>query len=70
MTEAELIELILKKRNELEENRSANVSRSLLRVIAEEIEELEEIYAGGDAKRLEMRRFLDQCAAKFDIPSA
>ena len=69
MTEAELIELILKKRNELEENRSANVSSSLLRVQEEEIGELESIWASGDAKRLEMRVFLDQCAEKFDIPT-
>ncbi len=68
MTEAELIQLILAKRNELKENRLAGVSRSLLRLQEEEVEELEYIYAAGDAKRLEMRRFLDQCAAKFDIP--
>jgi len=69
MTEAELIELIIKKRNELEENRSANVSSSLLRVQEEEIKELESIWASGDSKRLEMRVFLDQCAEKFDIPT-
>ncbi len=68
MTEAELIELIIRVRTELEANRAANVSRSLLRVQEEELRELEEIYVSGDAKRLEMRRFLDQCAAKFDIP--
>jgi hypothetical protein len=69
VTEAELIELIFRVRNELEENRSANVSRSLLRVQEEELRELEYIYVSGDTKRLEMRRFLDQCAAKFNIPS-
>lgn len=69
MTEAELIELIINKRNELEENRLAKVSSSLLRVQEEEIEELESIFATGDAKRLEMRIFLDQCAEKFDIPT-
>jgi len=68
MTEAELIELIIRVHNELEENRSANVSKSLLRVQEEEIAELESIYASGDTKRLEMRAFLDQCAAKYDIP--
>jgi hypothetical protein len=68
MTEAELIELIIRIRNELEENRSANVSNSLLRVQEEELRELEAIYAAGDTKRLEMRAFLDQCAAKYDIP--
>ncbi|MFC2012114.1 hypothetical protein ACFLVU_03175 [Chloroflexota bacterium] len=70
MTEAELIELINKKRNELEENRSVNVSSSLLRLQEEELGELESIWASGDAKRLEMRRYLDQCAEKFDIPAA
>jgi hypothetical protein len=69
MTEAELIQLIMAKRNELKENRSTGVSRSLLKLQEEEIEELEYIYASGDAKRLEMRRFLDQCAAKYDIPA-
>lgn len=69
MTEAELIELIIKKRNELDENRSINVSNSLLRVQEEELRELESIWASGDAKRLEMRAFLDQCAEKFDIPT-
>ena len=69
MTEAEFIELIIAKRNELEENRSANVSNSLLRVQEEEIRELESIFASGDTKRLEMRRFLDQCAEKYDIPT-
>jgi len=68
MTEAELIQLIIRIRNELEENRSAHVSNSLLRVQEEEIRELEAIYAAGDTKRLEMRAFLDQCAAKYDIP--
>ena len=69
MTEAELVELIIAKRNELEENRSANASSSLLRVQEEDIKEFESIYASGDAKRLEMRVFLDQCAEKFDIPT-
>lgn len=68
MTEAELIELIIRVRNELEENRSANVSRSLLRVQEEELRELESIYASGDTKRLEIRAFLDQCSEKYNIP--
>ena len=69
MTEAELIELIIAKRNELEENRSANVSSSLLRVQEEEIKELESIFASGDTKRLELRVFLDQCGEKTDKPT-
>lgn len=68
MTEAELIELMIRIRNELEQNRSANVSNSLLKVQEEELRELESIYAAGDTKRLEMRAFLDQCSAKYDIP--
>ena len=68
MTESELIELIITKRNELEENRKSNVSSSLLRVQEEEISELEEIFATGDIKRLELRIFLDQCAEKVDEP--
>ena len=66
MTEVELIELINRKRGELEENRTASVSNSLLRVQEEEINELEMIFATGDTKRLEMRIFLDQCAEKVD----
>lgn len=68
MTESELIELIISKRNELEENRKSNVSSSLLRVQEEELSELEEIFATGDIKRLELRIFLDQCAEKVDEP--
>ena len=66
MTESELIELIISKRNELEENRKSNVSSSLLRVQEEDLNELEEIFATGDIKRLELRIFLDQCAEKVD----
>ncbi|MFC2069903.1 hypothetical protein ACFLTB_01895 [Chloroflexota bacterium] len=69
MTESELIELIISKRNELEENRAINVSSSLLRVQEEDINELEEIFATGDIKRLELRIFLDQCAEKADEPT-
>ena len=61
MTEAELIQMIITKRNELEDYRVANVSNSLLRLQEEEIKELEHIYATNDTKRLEMRLFLDQC---------
>jgi hypothetical protein len=61
MIEAELIQLIIAKRKELGSNRLFKVSRSLLRVQEEEIKELEYIYATGDARRLERRRFIDQC---------
>ena len=66
MTDAELIELIVKKRNELEENRAIKVSNSLLRVQEEVIRDLEVIFASGDADRLDLRAFLDQCAEKVD----
>lgn len=66
MTEAELIELIVKKRNELEDNRVIKVSSSLMKLQEAEIKELELIYANGEANRLELRPFLDQCAEKYD----
>ncbi len=61
MNEAELIQLIIAKRKELEANRLFKVSCSLLKVQEEFIRELEYIYATGDAKRLERRLFIDQC---------
>ena len=61
MREAELLELLITKRNELEENRASHVSSSLLKLQEEEIRELEYIYATGDDKRLELRLFLDTC---------
>ena len=61
MTELELIELINKRRLELEENRSANVSNSLLRVLEEDLRELEIIFATGDVERMKERSFLDEC---------
>ena len=61
MNELELLQQITDKRSELERNRSANVSNSLLKLQEEEIRELEYIFASGDQKRLEMRFFMDQC---------
>ena len=68
LNESELIELIVKKRNELERNRSASVSKSLLRVQEEEIAELEDIFATGDVERMKKRSFMDQCAEKEESP--
>jgi len=68
MTEAELLQLISDKRFELEQNREANVSNSLIRVQEEEIRELEYIYATNDQKRLEIRFFLDQCSEDKELP--
>lgn len=63
MTEAELIEKINKKRNELEEHRSGSVSSSLLRVLEEEIKDLETALASGDTEGAdEQQVFLDECA--------
>ncbi len=66
MDELKLLELINKAYRELERSREANASSSLIRVLEEEIKELENIFATGDAERLEKRAFLDQCAEKFD----
>ncbi|HEY95447.1 MAG TPA: hypothetical protein G4O15_10985 [Dehalococcoidia bacterium] len=61
MNELELLQQITDKRSELEKNRAANVSSSLLKLQEEEIRELEYIFASSDQKRLEMRFFMDQC---------
>ena len=61
MNETELLTLIVSKKNELEANRVANASPSLIKAQEEEIRELEEIFATNDTKRLEMRMFLDTC---------
>ena len=61
MNELELLQQITDKRSELEKNRAANASSSLLKLQEEEIKELEYIFASGDQKRLEMRFFMDQC---------
>ena len=67
MTEAELLELIVKKRNELEANRAANVSSSLLKVQEEDLRELESIFATNDTKRLELRIYLDTCDKEKEL---
>ena len=64
--ELKLITLITKAHHELEQNRAANASNSLIKLLEEELRELEHIFATGDADRLESRAFLDQCAEKFD----
>ncbi|MFC2039054.1 hypothetical protein ACFLUG_04720 [Chloroflexota bacterium] len=64
MDESKLIEEIVSKRNELERSKSSGVSNSLLRVLEEEIAELEDIFATGDVERMKTRAFADQCAEK------
>ena len=61
MNELELLQQISDKRNEIEKNRSARVSNSLLKLQEEELKELEYIWATGDQNRMAMRFFLDQC---------
>lgn len=66
MNELELLQQISDKRNEIERNRDAKVSKSLLKLQEEELKELEYIWATGDQNRMEMRFFLDQCDKSKD----
>ena len=66
MNELELLQQITDKRSELERNRSAGVSNSLIKLQEEEIKELEYIFATGDQNRLQGRVFLDQCGKGKD----
>ncbi len=66
MDDAKILELINRAYQELERSRAANASTSLIRVLEEDIKELELIFATSDAERMEKRAFLDQCAEKFD----
>ena len=62
MTEAELIEMINKKRNELEESRSGNAGSELLKTLEGEIKNLESGLSSGDTEQEEQQVFLDECA--------
>ena len=63
MTEAEIIEQITKKRNELEAKTSSNASVVVLKAIEAEIKELESsIGSGGASEPQEQQMFLDECA--------
>jgi hypothetical protein len=64
MIEAELLEYIIKKRYTLEEYRSGNppVSNSLLKVLEDELEELESAFARADANLKKV--LLDKCAGE------
>ncbi len=61
MNELEMLQKISDLRTEIEKNRAARVSTSLLKLQEEELKELEYIFATNDEKRLEIRFFLDQC---------
>ena len=68
INDAEILELINRAYQELERSRAVNASTSLIRVLEDDIKELELIFATSDAERMEKRAFLDQCAEKFDTP--
>lgn len=68
MDDVKILELISRAYQELERSRAANASNSLIKVLEEDIKELELIFATSDAERMEKRAFLDQCAEKFDGP--
>jgi len=68
MNELELLQKISDMRTEIEKNRAANVSTSLIKLQEEELKELEYIFATGDQKRLEVRFFLDQCDKSKEEP--
>ena len=68
INDAEILELINIAYQELERSRAVNASTSLIRVLEDDIKELELIFATSDAERMEKRAFLDQCAEKFDTP--
>ena len=63
MTEAEIIEKITKKRNELEEKTAAKASVVVIKALEAEIKELENsIGNGGASQTQEQQMFLDECA--------
>ncbi len=62
MTEAELIEQINKKRNELEEKRAEKASIVLLKSLEDEIRDLESSLAGNELKSVDTQAFTDECA--------
>jgi hypothetical protein len=61
MSEAEVIEYIIKKRYTLEDYRAGNppVSHSLIRILEDELEELESALARADASLSKI--FIDKC---------
>ena len=62
MTEAELIEQITKKRNELEEKRSGNATSDLIKALEDEIDGLQADLSQVEKKPSEQQVFLDECA--------
>lgn len=68
MDELKLLQQITDKRSELDRNKSAHVSNSLIKLLEEEIRELEYIFASDDQERLKMRFFMDQCDKNKEVP--
>ena len=62
MTEAEIIERITKKQNELEEKRSGNAGDDILKALEDEINSLQADLSEVEKKPAEQQVFLDECA--------
>ena len=62
MTEAEIIEKITKKQNELEEKRSANAAEDIIKAREAEISSLQTDLSQVDKRPTEQQVFLDECA--------
>ena len=62
MTEAEIIEKITKKQNELEEKRSGNAGEDIIKALEEEILSLQTDLSQVEKKPEEQQVFLDECA--------
>ena len=63
MTEAEIIEKINSKRNELEEKKAANAGADVLKAIEDEIESLAaDLQSAGQKPASDQQVFLDECA--------
>jgi tetrahydromethanopterin S-methyltransferase subunit B len=62
MTEAEILEKINKKQNELEESRSRNASEERIKVLETEIEELLSSLSNQSTPLEKQQVYLDECA--------
>lgn len=62
MTEAEILEKINKKQNELEESRSANVSAEKIKALEDEIEELLISLSNESTPPEKQQVYLDECS--------
>ncbi len=62
MTEAEIIEQITKKQNELEEKRSGNAGANIIKALEDEINSLQVDLSQVEKRPSEQQVFLDECA--------